>query len=76
MQNHVVWVSMPVSDLERASKFYAHVVGQPVVEPPGMEGVALVGMPPAPGDAVPEYPLVSFNLFMGASPARQGPTYT
>lgn len=45
----LVWADVPVVDLARAMKFYAHVLGLPVDSPPGMEGqVALVsGDPPS-----------------------------
>ncbi len=48
MSSVLVWADIPVSDLARASRFYAHVLGLPVELPPGMEGVSLVmGDPPS-----------------------------
>ncbi len=44
----IVWADIPVVDLERAKRFYAHVLQLPVESTPGMEGVALVmGDPPS-----------------------------
>jgi predicted enzyme related to lactoylglutathione lyase len=38
----LVWADIPVADLDRAVKFYAHVLGKPVEAPPEFPGVALV----------------------------------
>jgi predicted enzyme related to lactoylglutathione lyase len=43
MEDLVVWNSIPVSDMERACKFYSHVLGLPFSTPPGMGSVALPG---------------------------------
>lgn len=48
MGSVLVWADVPVTDLERAKKFYAHVLQLPVESTPGMDGVALVmGDPPS-----------------------------
>ncbi len=44
----IVWADIPVVDLERATAFYAHVLGVPVGSPPGMEGHVAVIMGEAP----------------------------
>lgn len=75
--NDMVWADIPVVDLERASKFYAHVLGKPVAEVPGMDGVALVGMPVGQGDAPPPSGgevIVSVDLYKGGTPSMDGPT--
>jgi len=75
MQNLIVWADIPVIDLDRASKFYGHVLGMPMTRPPGMEGVALAGSPPAPGEPAPAFPIVSFDLYQGdRKPSMDGPT--
>ena len=50
MANQIVWVDIPVRDLERAIKFYTAVLGEPVTrEPfPGMT----IGLLPHAQDAV------------------------
>lgn len=45
MANVVVWADIPVIDLERARKFYAHLLGTPVEDMPGVPGVALLMSP-------------------------------
>ena len=77
MANLIVWADIPVIDLDRASKFYTHVLGMPVTPMPGMEGVALpgTGAPPEPGAPMPEGPIVAFDLFSGdRKPSMDGAT--
>jgi uncharacterized protein len=38
----LVWADIPVKDLDRAAKFYAHVLKKPVDTPPEFAGVGLV----------------------------------
>ena len=75
--NDIVWADIPVADMERASKFYAHVLGKPVGGFPGMEGIALIGMTPTDG-AVPEpisdEPIVSADLYSGGTPSATSGT--
>ena len=47
MANVVVWADIPVIDLERARKFYAHLLGTPVEDMPGVPGVAILKSPGA-----------------------------
>lgn len=66
MGSVLVWADIPVTDLERARAFYAHVLGLPVVSPPGMEGVALV---------MGDYPSVDLYVTDSTtSSTTQGPT--
>jgi predicted enzyme related to lactoylglutathione lyase len=77
MPNIVVWADIPVTDLERASNFYTHVLGMPVTQMPGMEGVALpgAGAPPESGDTAAEAMPVSFDLYVGdREPTTNGAT--
>jgi predicted enzyme related to lactoylglutathione lyase len=75
--NHVVWADIPVADLERASKFYAHVLNMPVGPVPGMEGIALFGMMPTadqPTPPISNEPIVSADLYLGGNPGGDGVT--
>ena len=47
MANVVVWADIPVIDLERARKFYAHLLDTPVEDMPGLPGVAILKSPGA-----------------------------
>lgn len=70
MNNVVVWASIPVTDLPRAMKFYAHVTGAPVNAMPGMETqVAAIGGPGDDGG-----PIVSADLSIGGTPSMDGCT--
>ena len=77
-KNDIVWADIPVSDMDRASKFYAHVLGKPVGGMPGMEGIALIGMtPPAEGVEIPPQEMeriVSVDLYLGGTPSTTGAT--
>ena len=46
MDNLIVWADIPVTDLDRAMKFYGAVLQRPFVTMEGMDGVAL----PAPDE--------------------------
>jgi uncharacterized protein len=75
--NDIVWVDIPVIDMERASTFYAHVLGKPVGGFPGMEGIALIGMMPQEGAAPApgqQEPIVSADLYTGGIPSETGAT--
>jgi len=74
MEDLVVWNSIPVSDMDRACKFYAHVLGLPFAAPPGMDGVALPGRPPGADESQPPSRIVAFNLYLGGQPSDAGPT--
>ncbi len=44
----LVWADVPVNDLERARRFYSHVLGVELQTPPGLEGTAMaMGEPPS-----------------------------
>ena len=53
MDNMVVWADIPVTDLERAMKFYGAVLQHQFVTIPGMEGVGLPAPDQPPGEAPP-----------------------
>jgi len=63
MENTIVWADIPVTDLERAMKFYGAVLQRKFERMEGMEGIALEA-PPAdvdPSTMEPPFP-VSFDL--------------
>jgi uncharacterized protein len=74
MKNIVVWADIPVTDLDRASKFYSHVLAMPVNQMPGVDGVALPGSPPDDATSVPETSPVAFDLYLGGTPSLEGVT--
>jgi len=67
MGNVIVWASIPVTDLQRAMKFYAHVTGLQVNAFPGMEDqVAAIG-------GGEDERIVSADLSVGGTPGVDGP---
>jgi predicted enzyme related to lactoylglutathione lyase len=68
MGNVIIWADIPVKDLERARKFYAHVTGEPVLSFPGMDDVAVIGDPTSGGV------LISADLYVGGTPTTDGAT--
>jgi uncharacterized protein len=63
MDNMVVWADIPVTDLERAMKFYGAVLQHEFVTVPGMEGISLPAPDQPPGEAPPAGPMpVAFDL--------------
>ena len=66
--NVIIWADIPVVDLERARKFYAHVTGLPVLSFPGMDDVAVIGDPTAGA------PMYSIDLYVGGTPTAEGST--
>jgi predicted enzyme related to lactoylglutathione lyase len=75
MDNMIVWADIPVTDLDRARKFYAAVLQREFITIEGMEGVAL----PAPDDpnAPPSDDMpVAFDLALGddQKPSMEGCT--
>jgi predicted enzyme related to lactoylglutathione lyase len=68
MGSVLVWADIPVVDLGRASNFYAHVTGQPVlVMPETGDSVAVIGDPNAD-----EPPMFSADLYVGGTPLGEG----
>jgi predicted enzyme related to lactoylglutathione lyase len=62
MQNTVVWADIPVTDLDRAMKFYGAVLQRKFVKVEGMDGIALEAPPENPPDmSAGSFP-VSFDL--------------
>ena len=49
MDNLIVWADIPVTDLDRAMKFYGAVLQRPFMTMPGMESVALPAPDQPPG---------------------------
>lgn len=74
MENIIVWADIPVTDLDRASTFYSHVLGMPVNQMPGVDGVALPGTPPDEGASSPPAMAVAFDLYVGGTPSTEGAT--
>jgi predicted enzyme related to lactoylglutathione lyase len=72
--NIIVWADVPVTDLDRAAKFYTHVLAMPVNRMPGAEDVAVPGSPPAEGQPAPDMMPVAFDLYVGGRPSTDGPT--
>jgi predicted enzyme related to lactoylglutathione lyase len=52
MANLLVWADLPVKDMARARKFYAHLLGNEIPEIPGQEGKVALLMPQGTGDAM------------------------
>jgi predicted enzyme related to lactoylglutathione lyase len=65
----LIWADIPVLDLPRAMKFYEHVSGQPVVQFPGMDDVAVIQ-----ASAEGEPPMFSIDLYVGGTPSKDGAT--
>ena len=73
MENTVVWADIPVTDLERACRFYSAVLGQEVKPVEGMEGVALITPPEGFDPSTMEGPPpVSFDLALGGQWGKPG----
>ena len=72
MSNVLVWADIPVLDLDRASKFYAHATGGPVLPMEDMEGIALI-MGSEPGGPDGDTMTVSADLYVG-TPSVDGPS--
>ncbi len=62
MANVVVWADIPVLDMDRARRFYSHLLGAPVDLMQGMADVAVLG---GPGE--PDPMGVSADLAVGQS---------
>jgi predicted enzyme related to lactoylglutathione lyase len=74
MEDLVVWNSIPVSDMDRACKFYSHVLGLPFATPLEMDGIAMPGRAPGADMSEPPSRIVAFNLYLGGEPSQAGPT--
>ena len=79
MDNMIVWADIPVTDLERAMKFYGAVLQRPFITMDGMPGIGLPAPDPAEqaaaGDGQGPMP-VAFDLAMveGHKPSEDGCT--
>ena len=68
MGDTIVWADIPVTDIGRASAFYAAVTGGAVMPMPGAENeVALLMSPDGIGG-------VSADLYVGGTPSKDGAT--
>ena len=64
MENTIVWADIPVTDIDRAMKFYGAVLQRKFMKAEGMEGIAIEAPPENPPDmAAGSFP-VSFDLAM------------
>jgi uncharacterized protein len=78
MENTIVWADIPVTDLDRAMKFYGAVLQRTFTSPEGMAGVAIEAPPegsPPPDMSQETFP-VSFDLAVVAAnkPSHEGTT--
>jgi uncharacterized protein len=63
MDDLIVWADIPVTDLDRAMKFYGAVLQREFVTFPGMDKVAIPAPDQPPGEAPPDGPMpVAFDL--------------
>ena len=62
MDNMIVWADIPVTDLDRAMKFYGAVLQTEFVRAEGMDGIGLQAPPSDPSDAPQGQFPVSFDL--------------
>jgi uncharacterized protein len=77
MDNTIVWADIPVTDLDRAMKFYGAVLQHEFTRPEGMEGIAIMAPPPGFDPAAQQGPApVSFDLAVVAAnkPSTDGCT--
>jgi len=78
MDNTIVWADIPVTDLDRAMKFYGAVLQREFKKAEGMDGVAMEAPPDPPPspDATPGSFPVSFDLALSENqkPSTQGCT--
>ena len=68
MGNPIVWADIPVTDLQRAMKFYSEVTARQVMIMPGAADVAVIVGPEGDGSAV------SADLHVGGKPSHDGAT--
>ena len=75
MGNLIVWADIPVTDLDRAMKFYGAVLQREFITMEGMDGVALPGPGEGEDPAAQEMP-VAFDLVRRAevTPSHEGCT--
>lgn len=75
MDNLIVWADIPVTDLDRAMKFYGAVLQRPFFTMEGMDGVALPG-PDEGEDASSQDMAVAFDLVrrQEVTPSHEGCT--
>jgi predicted enzyme related to lactoylglutathione lyase len=66
MSNNIVWVSIPVTDLPRAMKFYAQVTGARIELMPGTDDRVAVAFGPEGENSV------SFDLSTYGVPSMEG----
>jgi predicted enzyme related to lactoylglutathione lyase len=77
MENMIVWADIPVTDLQRATKFYSAVLQHPFITMDGMPWIALPGPEGSDSSAAQQGPMpVLFDLALGENqkPSTQGCT--
>jgi predicted enzyme related to lactoylglutathione lyase len=47
--NRITWFEIPVTDMNRASKFYGEILGESLEPGPGMDGFLMTMFPPTSG---------------------------
>jgi predicted enzyme related to lactoylglutathione lyase len=75
MDNLIVWADIPVTDLDRAMKFYGAVLERPFITMEGLEGVALPSPDEGEDPSGQDLP-VAFDLVQseGQTPSLEGCT--
>ncbi len=75
MDNLIVWADIPVTDLDRAMRFYSAVLQRPFVTMEGMDGVALPGPDEGEDPSGQDMP-VAFDLVrrQEVTPSHEGCT--
>jgi hypothetical protein len=77
MENTIVWADIPVTDLDRAMKFYGAVLQREFTKVEGMDGIALEAPSQSgPSETPPDQYPVSFDLAVVAQnkPSTDGCT--
>ena len=75
MENIIVWADIPVTDLDRAMKFYGAVLQHPFTTVEGMEGIGLPAPEASSSDGQQQFP-VAFDLMVvtDRKPSAEGCT--
>jgi predicted enzyme related to lactoylglutathione lyase len=76
MENTIVWADIPVTDLDRAMKFYGAVLQHELQKVEGMDGIALLAPPEDAAERSAAQFVVSFDLALGeqTKPSTHGCT--
>jgi uncharacterized protein len=73
MADLLIWADIPVTDMDRARRFYSQLLKVPVEEMPGSNGMVAV---PTPDDGQSMEGTIAFDLAMGENqrPSAEGAT--